>query len=130
MRTASDVERYLTQSALPFQDLGDGLFLLGDAASSAAGTAIKVEDDVVVVQRRVLDAPAAGKEREALFERLLRLNGNGLLHAAFALQDDGIYLQAALPLSNLDQNELQAVLDDISMASQQYVPKLKGDGAN
>ena len=87
--------------------------------------AIKVSDEVVVFQLRVLDVPASGtKGRETLFESLLRLNGEGLLHAAFAILKGGIYLQAALPLANLDPNELQAVLDDIGMAVSQHLPQL------
>jgi hypothetical protein len=47
-----------------------------------------------------------------------------MLHAAFSLQDDGVYLQAALPLPNLDPNEMQAVLDDMGLAVSQHLPRL------
>lgn len=131
MRTVSDVERFLSESTLRFQDLGDGLFIVRDEASGLRNLAIKVQDDVVVFQLRVLAAPIAGSTgREALFEKLLRLNGAGLLHACFTLQDDGIYLQAALPLANLDPNELQAVLDDMGMAVSQHLPRLSVPTAN
>jgi hypothetical protein len=82
----------------------------------------------VLFSLRVLEVPSeAGTAREKLFERLLRLNGSGLLHSAFSLQDDGVYLQAALPLLNLDANEMQAVLDDIGLATTQHVPSLRGE---
>jgi CesT_Tir_1 len=125
MRTISDVERFLADRALKYQDFGGGMFVVNDDGSGIKNLAIKVSDEVVVFQLRVLDAPEAGsKSREALFERLLRLNGEGLLHAAFALLKDGIYLQAALPLANLDPNEMQAVLDDMGMAVSQHLPQL------
>lgn len=125
MRTVSDVQRFLTDSAIPFQDLGDGLFIVMDESYGTRQVAIKVEDDVVVFQMRVLDNPPPGSPgREQLFEQLLRLNGDGLLHAAFAIQNDGIYLQAALPLANLDPNELRAVLDDMGLAVSQHLPRL------
>ncbi|MBL8683702.1 MAG: CesT family type III secretion system chaperone [Myxococcales bacterium] len=128
MRTVADVERFLKDSEVPFQDLGGGMFIVTDDDSGLHNLAIKVEDAVVLFSLRVLDPNkwAAG-ERGRLFEQLLRLNGSGLLHAAFALQEDGVYLQAALPLPNLDSNELQAVLDDIGLATKQHLPSLRGD---
>lgn len=127
MRTEQDVERYLGDFGIPYQDLGGGLFVVTDESSGLRNLAIKVESPVVVFRLRVLDAPAVGTPgREALFERLLRLNGAGLLHSAFGLQDDGIYLTAALPLDNLDPNELQAVVDDLGIAASQHVAALRG----
>ncbi len=127
MRTTSDVERFLTDSGLKFQDYGSGLFIVTDETSGLHHLAIKVQDDVVVFSLRVMDLPAPGAPgREALFETLLKLNGKGLLHAAFALLEDGVFLQAALPLLNLDPNEMQAVLDDIGLAVSQHVPELAG----
>ena len=125
MRTISDVERFLSERSVRYQDFGGGMFVVNDDGSGLKNLAIKVSDEVVVFQLRVMDAPGPGVTgREALFEKLLRLNGEGLLHAAFALLKGGIYLQAALPLANLDPNELQAVLDDMGMAVSQHLPQL------
>ncbi len=125
MRTIDDVEKYLQESGITYQDLGDGLFIVTDIASGVSNLAIKVDSPVVIFRMRVGDTPATGaKGREDLFEELLRLNGGGLLHSAFSLQDDGIYLSAALPLDNLDQNELQAVVEDMGLAASQHLPRL------
>lgn len=125
MRTLEDVEYFLKSSELPYQNLGDGMFVITDNASGLHNLAIKVDTPVVVFRLRVLDTPPHGATgRERLFEQLLRLNGEGLLHSAFALADDGIYLTAALPLDNLDHNELQAVIDDIGLAVSQHLPRL------
>ena len=128
MRTEQDVEAYLKEFGIPYQGLGDGLFVVTDAASGLHNLAIKVESPVVVFRMRVLDVPHPGSAgREDLFEQLLRLNGSGLLHSAFCLQNDGIYLTAALPLDNLDANELQAVVDDLGIAASQHVARLRGN---
>lgn len=127
MRTVHDVERFLREGSMPYQDLGDGMFVITDASSGLRNLAIKVEGPVVVFRLRIMDAPVPGTHgREGLFESLLRLNGTGLLHAAFGLQDDGVYLSAALPLDNLDPNELQAVIDDVGIAVSQHLPRLLG----
>ena len=121
------MEGYLKEFGIPYQDLGDGLFVVTDESSGLRNLAIKVEPPVVVFRLRVLDAPDPGTAgREALFENLLRLNGSGLLHSAFCLQNDGIYLTAALPLDNLDPNEFQAVIDDLGIAASQHVAALRG----
>jgi hypothetical protein len=125
MRTVDDVEKYLQDAGIPYQDLGDGMFIVSDHESGVSNLAIKVDSPVVIFRMRVGDAPAQGAaKREALFEELLRLNGGGLLHSAFSLQDDGIYLSAALPLDNLDLNELQAVVEDMGLAASQHLPRL------
>lgn len=131
MRTERDVQRFLSESAIPFQDLGDGLFVVQDAGAGIRSLAIKVEAPLVVFRAKVGAIPPVGEpSREALFEQLLRLNGTGLVHSAFSLSDDGVYLTAALPLDNLDQNELQAVVDDIGMAISQHVPRLNIPSVN
>ncbi|MFO0647763.1 MAG: YbjN domain-containing protein [Polyangiales bacterium] len=125
MRTVDDVEKYLQEAGIPYQDLGDGMFIVTDNDSGVSSLAIKVDSPVVIFRMRVGDAPEKGADgREALFEELLRLNGGGLLHSAFSLQDDGIYLSAALPLDNLDMNELQAVVEDMGLAASQHLPRL------
>jgi hypothetical protein len=125
MRTVADVESFLADAGIKYHDFGGGLFVVSEQGSGLRNLAIKVNDQVVVFQLRVLDTPPVGtKGREALFERLLQLNGSGLLHSAFAMQSDGIYLQAALPLMNLDPNEMQAVLDDMGIAISQHLPEL------
>ena len=125
MRSVDDIERYMSQNGIPHQSLGDGLFVVTDEGSGLHQLAIKVEPPVVVFRLRVLTVPPAGNShREHLFEQLLRLNGGGMLHAAFCIQNEAVYLTAALPLENLDANELQAVIDDIGLAISQHVPRL------
>jgi hypothetical protein len=125
MRTNDDVERYLKESDMAYQDYGDGLFVVSDEAIGVRNLAIKVEPPVVVFRLRAGRVPAEGTPgREALFQRLLELNGQGLLHSSFALMKDSVYLTAALPLDNLDLNELRAVVEDMGLAVSQHLPGL------
>lgn len=125
MRTVDDVEKYLQEAGITYQDLGGGMFIVSDEESGVSNLAIKVAGPVVIFRMRVGHAPEKGAAgRESLFEELLRLNGDGLLHSAFSLQDDGIYMSAALPLDNLDLNELQAVVEDMGLAASQHLPRL------
>lgn len=126
MRTVGDVERFLKEAAVNYRDLGSGFFVVEDPGSGHHRLGVKVEDEVVLFQLQVQDLPRKGEHgREELLEHLLRLNGEGgMLHAAFCVWGTKVMLQAALPLDNLDANEVQAVLDDIGLAVSQHVPRL------
>lgn len=131
MRSVDDVERYLQSSEINYSDLGGGMYLVDVHTTLSHSLVIKVEPPLVVFRLKAGALPAVGSEkRAALFESLLRLNGTALLHSSFSIADDGVYLTAALPLDNLDQNELQAVIDDMSMAVSQHLPELSVDNAN
>jgi hypothetical protein len=61
--------------------------------------------------------------REELYRTLLELNAQ-LLHSGYALQGDQIVLAGAQQLENLDFNEFQAVLEDMSMALDNHYEKI------
>ena len=68
-----------------------------------------------------MDLPAAG--REALYRTLLALNTTEMVHGAFGLEGDAVVVVHALELENLDFNEFQAVIDDMSMAVAKHYPQ-------
>jgi hypothetical protein len=55
-------------------------------------------------------------EKEAFFEKLLRLNASSLVHGAYALEDGHVVIVDTLEVENLDLNEIQASVDAITMA--------------
>ena len=61
-----------------------------------------------------MDLPRA--DREALYRTLLSLNTAEMVHGAFGLEGDAVVIVHALDLENLDFNEFQAVIDDVSLA--------------
>ena len=75
--------------------------------------------------------PPAQSDAEAainapLFRKLLELNANDLVHAAYGLEKDRVILAAALDIDNLGLTELEAVLADMEMALANHVPVLRG----
>jgi hypothetical protein len=70
---------------------------------------------------------------------LLALNTTEMVHGAFGLEGETVVMVHALELENLDLNEFQAVVDDMSMAVAKHHPTLarfasssspSGPGAN
>jgi hypothetical protein len=120
MKTIEDIESYLLRADLPYEPVKPGLWLvqLGDYGRLA----VSIAGPVVAFRVKVLDAPKQG--REELFRTLLQLNTTEMVHGAFGLEGDAVVIVDALELENLDFNEFQAVLDDMSMAVSKHHPNL------
>ncbi len=120
MKTIEDIESYLLRAGLPYEPVQPGLWLvqLGDYGRLA----VSLAGPVVAFRVKVLDTPKQG--REDLFRTLLQLNTTEMVHGAFGLEGEAVVIVDALELENLDFNEFQAVLDDMSMAVSKHHPNL------
>jgi hypothetical protein len=123
MRTAEDIESYLIRMGQPYDDLGDGLYLVHDEARHVGDVAIKIAGPIVVFRAKVMDVPPT--RREELFRLLLDMNAKEMVHGAYGIDDDAIVMTDTLPLENLDFTEVQAVLDDFSIAVTNHYPRLR-----
>ncbi|MDB4979428.1 MAG: hypothetical protein JWM82_180 [Myxococcales bacterium] len=119
MKSAEDIESYLLRAGLPYEKVDAGLWLVQMGGSRLA---VSIAGPVVVFRMKVLEVPRTG--REDLFRALLQLNTTEMVHGAFGLEADAVVIVHALELENLDFNELQAVLDDMSMAASKHHPTL------
>jgi hypothetical protein len=119
MKSAEDIESYLLRAGLPYEKIDAGLWLVQLGGSRLA---VSIAGPVVVFRMKVLEVPRVG--REDLFRTLLQLNTTEMVHGAFGLEADAVVIVHALELENLDFNELQAVLDDMSMAASKHHPTL------
>lgn len=120
-----DLEGHLTRLDRSFERAEDADVYLVSMGPGQPPCALNVSPPVLVAQVRVGEAPRADDARSARFmRRLLELNANGLLHAAFGISAGQVVLTAALELQNLDMNELEAVLADLDLALAEHVPGL------
>ncbi len=114
MRSKEDIEAYLLKGGLPFEATEDGVFVVRDP-SWGERTVVTVAGPLVVFSVKVM--PLEGvSDRAGLFEALLRLNANEMLHGAYGIDEDAVLLTCTLRLENLDYNEFQGTLDDFSVA--------------
>ena len=56
---------------------------------------------------------------------MLRFNATALLHAAYGIEGDMIILSGALEVENLDFNEFQAMIDDISLGIDSHFASIR-----
>ena len=125
-----DIEGYLQKLDRRYEKL-DGTLLVS-MGHGQSPVALLVVPPVAVLQVGITEAPKDGEagERMAsnarLFRKLLELNANDLVHAAYGLEGDRVVLAAALDIDNLGLTELEAVLADMDMALANHVPVLRG----
>jgi hypothetical protein len=120
MKTAEDIESYLVKVGLPYEQLKAGIWLLH--VPGCENFVVSMAGPVVVFRVKMMDLPVSN--REALFRALLTLNTSEMVHGAFGLEGDSVVIVHALELENLDLNEIQAVIDDMTMAISKQYPLL------
>lgn len=122
MRSAEDIENYLIKMETPFEAIGEDLWRVKGFGPDLV---VSIANPVVVFRMKVLDLEKVPKtHREELFQTLLELNSEEMLHGAYGVEGNSVVATAALQLENLDFNEFQAAIDDIGIAVSNHYPKL------
>jgi hypothetical protein len=124
IRTSDDLEAQLGRLGRRYERTPDGTFIVS-LGPNQPPAALLLVPPVLVIQVAIGEAPQELSAAAPVYKKLLELNANALLHAAFGLENDQIVLAAALELDNLDLNELEAVLADIDVALGEHVPMLR-----
>lgn len=125
IKSNDDLAAELARLNRSFEPAGDSGVYLVRMGPGQPPCALHLSPPVLVAQIEVAPVFELNPQGQAkFFRRLLELNASGLVHAAFAIEADQIVLTAALPLENLDSNELEAVLADLDMALGEHVPAL------
>lgn len=124
MKNADDIENYLVKTGMPYESIGPEMW---NIKADYENLVLSIAGPVLVFRAKLMEVPH--KQREALFETLLRLNASDMVHGAFGLEGENsssaVVITCALELENLDLNEFQAVVDDITLAVTNHYPKLK-----
>jgi hypothetical protein len=123
MTNVETLESHMIRMEIPYEQVGDGTWVLYPDDASNAQVAVKVEDPIVLFSIQLFDLDQATRDREGLFRRLLELNSE-LLHASYALEGNDVVLAGALQLEEMDFTEFQAMIDDMSMALDNHYEKL------
>ena len=111
MKSAEDIESYLLRMGIAHETIKPGIWLVKIDGSDLV---VSIAGPVVAFRLKVMDLPRTG--REELYRTLLGLNTTEMVHGAFGLEGETVVVIHALELENLDLNEFQAVVDDMSLA--------------
>jgi hypothetical protein len=121
MKSKEDIESYLLRAELNHQEVSPGLWVI-QGVGNVEQIIVKFQPPVLVCRVHVMDAPSEG--REECFKTLLELNATEMMHGAYGLEAGKIVLTDALQLENLDFNEFQATIDDITLAVADHYSRL------
>lgn len=115
MITDEEIESFLYQLELPFDSVGDGMWIIHNEADNIDNIVVIHDYPVLTVRVKVMQVPE--ENREALFETLLRLNATDMVAGAYGIEDDGsIVIIDSIQTPNLDLNEIQGSIDAVSLA--------------
>lgn len=121
MVNREDVESFLMRLEVPYRELEEGLWLVGD--SEAAPVVVDHTPPLLLLRVEVMNAPDDEELQAGLFRALLELNATDLVHGAYGVEGNAIVLTDSLQLQDLDFSEFQASLDSIMLAlSSHYEP--------
>lgn len=115
MTTSELIESYLFNMGRDFTSPETGVWIIHDDYDHIDNVVIVDSGPVITFRIKLMDVPA-GESSEALFKLLLELNASEMVAGAYGLEEDAIVIVDTLQTENLDQNEIEAVVDGISMA--------------
>lgn len=120
MKGPEDIEAYLLRTGTPFEALAPEMWNLH--VQENQNLVVSVAGPLVVFRLKVMEVP--NTQRESFYETLLTLNTTELVHGAFGLESGAVVIVCTLAIENLDFNEFQATVDDISLSVAKLYPLL------
>ena len=118
MNAKEKLEGYFIRLGLTYQNIGEDTWVVQDSEAGDYQIVVVYEDPIVIVRVTVMALPT--RNREVFFETVLRMNGNDLIHVAYAIEGEHLILSNSFILETLDLEEIQAALDEIGLALIQH----------
>ena len=125
MITNDQIEAYLIEAELPFEQKMEGFWIIQDDADFIENIVVVHTAPVITFRVKLMDAPV-GPARAELNEQLLRLNATSMVAGAYGLEGDAVVIVDSLQSENLDYNEFQASIDAIAFAVREHYDELRG----
>jgi hypothetical protein len=123
MSSVDQLDSYLINSGLPYEQIGEGTWVLHPESAHSAQIGVRISDPIILFSIQMFELSQDIRDREGLFRLLLELNSE-LLHASYSLQGNQVVLSGAQQAENLDLNEFQAMVDDMCMALDNHYDRI------
>ena len=112
------VQSYLVDLGLSYEEVDANTWLITDEDKGLKNIVVLVSEPLVILRVKVMELP--DWERGRLYERLLRLNAEDLLHGAYALEGDHVILIDTLELESMDLEDFRASIEAMGLALAQH----------
>ena len=123
MASADEIEGYLIQMGVPFEQIAANTWMIHDEYEMIDNIIVSLNDPVVLFQVKLMEIPSSA-DRLRLYETLLRLNTTDMMHGAYGLHNNAVVATDTLQSENMDFNEFQASVDSLSLCISDHYKKL------
>jgi len=121
MRTKEDVEQFMIDMDLSYEEIREGFYHVNDELEDINDIYVIFTPPIVTFMVRLMPVPA--EKKEEFYELLLELNGQ-MIAGAYSIENGTVCLSDTLQTENLDFNEFQASLESIATALIEDYPQL------
>jgi hypothetical protein len=123
MLSKEKLEGYMNKLSLNYEEVVPGTWIIKDLSKGLENVAVTAVDPVIMIRVKVMEIPAKNKDK--LFEKLLSLNAQDLVHGSYAIDGKDVVIVDTLLAETMDLEELQASLDAIGFALTSHYPVLQ-----
>ena len=123
MITAQDIESFLIQMGVPYEELAPHTWMIHDEFEMVDNLVVTLNGPVLVFHVKLMDIPD-DCDRLGLYEELLLLNSSEMLHGAYGLDSGAVVATDTLQAENLDFNEFQASVDSLNLCITDHYNRL------
>ena len=126
MITNDQIEAYLIETGLPFEQVKEGFWIIHDDSDAIDNIVVVHTPPVITFRVKLMDLPEGQASQSELLIYLLQLNATSMVAGAYGLEDDAVVIVDSLQSENLDYNEFQASIDAIAFAVREHYEELRG----
>jgi len=122
MNSLERIETHLLDMQLPYEKIGDGVWVIHDEYEQIDNIVVSLVPPLVVFRVKLMELPEG--DNTSLFRKLLELNATDMVHGAYGIENDAVVAIDTLQSENLDLNEFKASVDSLTMAIREHYPIL------
>ena len=121
--SAENIESLLFRSGTPFDQIDATTWVLHLDTRHRSRVIVKIAEPIVLLSVPLGTLDDSIGNRETLYRTLLEFNAD-FMHNAYAIEGERVVLSGALQIENLNPNEFQAIIDDLTMTLDSHLDKL------
>ena len=122
MATKETIEKYLIHFDEPFEEIGDGMWVVRDDFDNIDDIIVWFDEPLIVFRVKLFELPKGNNED--LYRFMLEKNSL-LTHGAYAIEGNNVIIVDTLETENLDYNEFEGSINSLAMAIVEHYPQFK-----
>ena len=113
-KVIAKIEDYLAKGKWIYTKPNESTWVINDEFEGIENLVVYYQDPLVIFRIKLMEVPSSNKE--AFYEKLLKLNSSSMTHGAYAIEGKNVVIVDTLEGENLDFNEFQSSIESVYMA--------------